>query len=235
MICNFSEFCTALLKAGFSGAIGGKDDGVFGLFRYGWGAEDENAVHWHTDDPDTDPWLWRVRVLIERQDIAYSKVFYRKAGYITEEWYPYFLAARRGGSQTFGDAYADGLYSRQSKRIFQILKENGPLPLQEIKTLGGFGREDKSRFDKALTDLQMGLFITMCGTAQKRNKNGEGYGWASTVFSTTEAFWSEEVFKKASALSPKEAENAIAEQIYLLNPNAAPKKIKKFICGSTII
>jgi hypothetical protein len=38
LIRNYDEFIEALLKAGFSGAIGGKDEGVFGLFRYGWGA-----------------------------------------------------------------------------------------------------------------------------------------------------------------------------------------------------
>ena len=35
MIRNFTEFCDELLKAGFSGTVGGKDDGVFALFRYG--------------------------------------------------------------------------------------------------------------------------------------------------------------------------------------------------------
>ena len=77
MIKNYNDFINALLNAGFSGAIGGKDDGVFGLFRYGWGAEDESSIHWHTGDPETDPWEWRMRVLNERSDIAYSKVFFR--------------------------------------------------------------------------------------------------------------------------------------------------------------
>jgi hypothetical protein len=36
MLRNYTEFITELQKAGFSGAVGGKDDGVFGLFRYGW-------------------------------------------------------------------------------------------------------------------------------------------------------------------------------------------------------
>ena len=97
MIRNYNEFISTLRKAGFSGSIGGKDEGVFNLFRYGWGAEEETGIQWHTDDPDTDPWQWRIRDLSERNDIAYSKVFFRKAGYITKEWYPFFLAARRGG------------------------------------------------------------------------------------------------------------------------------------------
>ena len=84
MIQNYNDFITALFETGFSGAVGGKDDGVFGLFRYGWGAEEETGIQWHTDDPNTDPWQWRIRVLNERDDIAYAKVFFRKAGYITK-------------------------------------------------------------------------------------------------------------------------------------------------------
>ena len=31
-------------------------------------------------DPETDPWEWRIRVLDERDDIAYAKLFYKKSG-----------------------------------------------------------------------------------------------------------------------------------------------------------
>ena len=230
MIRNYTEFCTGLIKAGFSGAIGGKDDGIFGLFHYGWGAEDDSQLHWHTGDPDTDPWEWRIRVLDERDGIAYSKVFFRKAGYITREWYPYFLAARRNGL-SFAEAYEDGLYSHFCKRIYDALQKSSPLPLHEIKLNAGFAKEDKAKFDKALTDLQMGLFITMCGRQQKRGKTGEEYGWASTMFCTVEAFWPEEVLEQASGISAEDAEKMITERIYLLNPNADGKKVKKFICG----
>ena len=127
MIKNYSDFIKELFAAGFSGAIGGRDDGVFGLFRYGWGAEDESSIYWHTGDPETDPWEWRMRVLNERKDIAYSKIFFRKAGYITKEWYPYFLAARRG-RKSFEEMYADGIYSNYAKRIYELLRENESLP-----------------------------------------------------------------------------------------------------------
>ena len=230
MIKNYDDFITSLFKAGFSGAIGGKDDGVFGLFRYGWGAEDESSIHWHTGDPETDPWEWRMRVLNERNDIAYSKVFFRKAGYITKEWYPYFLAARRNG-KSFEEMYADGIYSNYAKRIYEILRENDSLPFHEIKLLGGFDKKDASRFEKALTDLQMGLFITMSGMQQKVSRIGVEYGWFSTVFCTTERFWGRDVFNRASIMTAEEAEEKITERISELNPSADEKKIIKFIRG----
>jgi len=240
MIRNYTDFIAALLEAGFSGAVGGSDDGVFGLFRYGWGAEDESGVcfcshgeekpEWHSGDPDRDPWEWRMRVLDERDDISYSKVFFRKAGYITKEWYPYFLAARRGG-RTFEDAYSDGIASKYAKRIYDAVAEYGNVPFDEIKRLGDFKREEKSRFEKALCDLQMGLYITMCGQRQRVSQKGEEYGWSSTVFCTTESFWGQGVFDCAAGISAAEAEKAIMERILKLNPSADGKKIKKFIYG----
>jgi len=228
MIRNYNDFCRELLVAGFS-QFGGKGDGIVSLIRYGWGAE-QSDVHWYTGDPDTDPWEWRIRVLDERNDIAYSKVFFRKAGFITKEWYPYFIAARRNG-QNFDEAYSDGTVSHFAKRIYDLLRDNGSLPLHIIKSLGGFGKADKSRFDSAVTDLQMRLFITMNGKAQKISKTGEEYGWASTAFCTVEQFWPQEVFEKADKLTPEEASEAITERIYQLNPAADKKKISKFVLG----
>lgn len=230
MIKNYDDFITELLKVGFSGAVGGKDDGVCGLFRYGWGAVDESSLYWHTGDPETDPWEWRMRVLDERDDIAYSKVFFRKAGYITKEWYPYFLSARRGGT-TFVEEYADGTLSYFAKRIYEAVASNGRLPLHEIKLIAGFKRDDNSKFDTALTDLQMKLYLTMCGREQKFSQKGEPYGWSSTVFCTTETFWGSEVFDKAADIDEDEAVLAITERVLYLNPSAQESKIRKFVTG----
>ena len=230
MIRDWNDFCDELLIAGFS-VFGGNDEGVFGLIDFGWCEEPpESPIRWHTGDPDTDPWEWRMRVLAERDDISYGKVFFRKGGFITLEWYPYFLAARRCG-ETFAKAYGDGKQSHHAKRVFEVLSENGPLPSHEIKTLCGFGRGEQSRFEKALVDLQMGLYITICGQAQKRNRYGEEYGWNSTVFCVTEHFWAQDVFDQAERINAKDAEIAISEQARRLNPNADSKKLKRFIFG----
>jgi len=226
---EYNDFCEALLKAGFSLA-GGGNEGVFGLIPYNWNEEPPPGapIRWHTGNPDTDPWEWRMRVLDERRDIAYAKVFFRKGGYITKEWYPYFLAARRDG-MSLEDAYLDGRICQFAKRIYEAVSENGSLPLQEIKRIAGFSREDKSKFDRALVELQMKLYLTMCGRQTKLSKKGGEYGWSSTVFCTAEAFWGEDVFHKAAKLHVSEAVEAIREQILRLNPSAQEKKIAAFI------
>ena len=230
MIKNYNDFITELFKVGFSGAVFGKEDGVFGLFRYGWGAEEETGIEWFTGNQDTDPWQWRERVLNERDDIAYAKIFLRKGGYITKEWYPYFLAARRG-YKDFEDDYAAGIFSHAAKRIYDVVSERGSLPVDEIKRVAGFQRKEKSKFESALNDLQMRLYLTMKGVAYKVSSTGEQYGWGSMVYTTTENFWGEDLFNQASKIDPEDAVDKIAGRVLELNSYAEEKKIMKFIKG----
>ena len=98
MIRNFDDFVKALLDAGFS--MGGSNsEGMYSIIPWNWNEEPpyETSVRWHTGDAETDPWEWRIRVLDERNDIAYSKLFFKKSGFITKKWYPFFLAVRRAG------------------------------------------------------------------------------------------------------------------------------------------
>jgi hypothetical protein len=223
-IQNFEDFTSTLGQAGFS--IGSNnDEGIFSLYsRFG------DRIHWHTGNPETDPWEWRMRVLNERDDIAYAKVFFNKSGYITKEWYPYFLAVRRGGL-TFEDEYQDGTVSHFAKRVYRIIQENGNLPMHLIKRLGGFTKEDNSAVERALVELQMKMYITMCGHKRKVNQAGEEYGWYSSVFCTAESFFGNEVFEQEEHIREKEAVQKITDQIYWLNPAADARKIEKFIRG----
>ena len=230
-IHNYGDFITELLRAGFSPG-GGNSEGVFAVIPWSWleSAPYDTPVRWHTGDAETDPWQWRERVLDERDDIAYGKLFCRKSGYITREWYPHFFAARRG-NRSFDEDYADGLISQYAKRIYSEIEHGGAMPIHLIKQQAGFTREEKSRFDSAITELQMKMYITVCGRQQKLSNMGLEYGWASTVFCKTEDFFDGEVFEQAAVLSPPEAVERITARILTLNPTADSKKIAKFING----
>lgn len=230
-IKNYQDFVDELLAVGFSMG-GGNSEKVYAVVPWNWEQTPpyKTPVCWHTGDPETDPWEWRMRVLDERGDIAYAKMFFKKSGYITKVWYPHFLAVRRHGL-TFEEQYEDGLISHEAKRIYTLILEYGTLPLHAIKLLAGFGKEEKSAFDRALVELQMKLYITMCGRQQKLSKKGEEYGWSSTVFCTTERFFGDSVFEAAAKLEAKMASEELTEQIYRINPEADPKKVKKFILG----
>ena len=221
-IHNFGDFLDNLYKAGMS--MGGEnEEGVFALSRF-FGEE----ICWHTQQQKTDPWEWRMKVLHEKKDIAYGKFFFKKSGYITQEWYPYFYRIRRGNRE-LEEEYSAGNVTSYAKRIYELLVEYRELPLHLIKQYGGFSKEDKSKFDSAITELQMNFYITMCGNARKKSKKGEEYGWSSTVFCLTEDFFEGDVIKKALALSYEEAYENLEKQIFLLNPWADLGKVKKFI------
>ncbi len=228
-ITCYEDFVDELMRCGFSS--GGSDAEIFSLIPWSWQEEPpyETPVRWHTGDPRTDPWEWRMRVLDERRDIAYAKCFFRKSGYITRDWYPCFLAVRRKG-KSYEEAFDGGEISREADRIYRLIREHGALPVHMLKDLSGLEKR-KSAFDRALTELQMGLFITMCGRQQKLSRMGQEYGWSSTVFCTTEDFWGREVFEAAAALSPAEAVKRITARVFELNPQARPKRVAKFIEG----
>lgn len=231
MIQNYSDFCTDLLRAGFS-MSGGSNEGIYCVVPFNWNepAPYETPVHWHTGDIDTDPWEWRMRVLEERDDVAYAKLFFKKGGYITKEWYPYFLSARRK-NRLFEEEYELGTISQAAKQIYTVLTGYDCLSLHELKAQAGFNRENKAIFERALVELQMKLYITICGRQQKLSPQGEPYGWNSTVLCTTEQFWGHDVFDEAEHISFEEATEAITKQVLLLNPDALPRKINRFIHG----
>lgn len=231
MIQNYKDFIDTLKISGFS-LGGGNNEGIYSIIHWDWKEEPpyDTPVRWHTGDQETDPWEWRMRVLDEHLDIAYAKVFFKKSGYITKEWYPYFLAARRGG-QELEEEYQAGKLSLNAKKIYELIELYGVLPMHGLKELSGITKAEKSKFDRAVTELQMKLYITMCGRQQKLSKKGEEYGWHSTVFCRTEDFFDEEVFKQAADISTDEAVEKITTQVLHLNPQATIRKIKKFIEG----
>jgi len=231
MIKNYHDFCEELRKAGFS-VFGGNAEEIYGLIKHDWREEPTDyPLRWHTGDPETDPWEWRIRVVTEEKDIAYGKIFFRKGGFITKDWYPYFLAARRQG-RSFEEEYEEGLISHFAKRIYQVFdRQFDGLAFHEVKQLVGVSKEDAAKFERAIVELQMKLYLTVSGEKQKTTETGEGYGWPSMVFSTTEVFWGEEVFDEAVALRREDAIDEITNQILQLNPGAEQKKIRKFIGG----
>jgi len=231
MIQNYNDFLTTLLTAGFSLASGNAD-GIYAVMPWTWNEKPpyDTPVTWFCEDPDLSPWHWRMRVLEERNDIAYAKLFFKKSGYITQEWYPYFLAARRAGD-TFQETYESGLISHAAKRIYEVVEAGGVLPSHEIKQQAGFGKAEKSAFDRGLTELQMGMFITACGRQTKVSKTGKEYGMDSNMFCTTESFWGNYVFDRAAGIDQDEAYEKIHKRVLELNPQADEKKIRKFVFG----
>lgn len=224
MICNYNDFVQAILATGFTPG-GSNGEGVFTLVsRFG-----EN-VRWFTDDPDADPWNWRMRIVAERDDIAYGKFFFNKSGYITRAWLPYFYAVRRG-SDSFEEQYTGGLFSAYARRVYEAVRDNGAIAVHDIRRICGFTKIDNAKFEKALTELQMRLFLTVTGHTRRVSAKGE-YGWHVSVLDLPERHFGESLMEEADTLSTGEAAEAIGKRIAENNPDADAKQVRKFIYGS---
>lgn len=218
---NFGEFVDRVHEAGF--LPGTLDcEGAFSVE----GLRGEGVV-WHTGDDEHDPWQWRIRVLAETEDIAYGKFFSRKSGYITRDWLPRFIAARRR-AYSFDEMWQAGRVSRCAKKVYDLLREAPALASHDIRSLGNFAGEKKSALESALAELQMDMFITVCGEAQKISAEGEPYGWPGSVFCTVENFFAG-VEEEASALDPARAAEEIADRVRMFAPEVGPRTLKSLI------
>lgn len=184
------------------------------------------SEQWHTDLP-SDPWLWRINIEKDHK-AAYAKLFGKKPGFISLKWYPKFLSARRKG-RSFFELYSDGLLSNYAKQIYSLFEDHESLAVHEIKSLCGFTKELDSKYESAMCELQMGMFLTVNGTKQKINAKGESYGWPSTVYSTVEAWAGDRLIKESTGIKPEDAIDEIIMRIKEVTPYVETKKIRSFI------
>lgn len=180
---------------------------------------------WHTDLP-SDPWPWRIQIEQDHK-AAYGKLFDKKPGFISLKWYPKFLAARRKG-YSFSELYSQGLFSQYAKQIYILFEEHEILAAHEIKSLGGFTKELNAKFESAMGELQMGMFITGNGTKRKVNHKGEAYGWPSTAYSTVETWAGDKLMEEAERIKPQDAMDEIIQRIKEITPHARTTRLKRF-------
>jgi hypothetical protein len=181
---------------------------------------------WHTGLED-DPWLWRIKIEDDTK-AAYAKLFDKKPGFISPKWYPKFLAARRKG-RSFQEVYAEGILSNYAKQIYELFDGEKILAVHEIKALAGFTKEQNAKYESAMTELQMGMFITVRGTKQKVSAKGELYGWPSTAYATVETWAGEQLIEEANGIDPKDAMDEIIQRTKEIVPTADSKKMKRFL------
>lgn len=183
------------------------------------------AFDWWVDDPDRDPWAWRMKIAA-RDDIAYGKFFDRKAGFVSLAWFPDFANYRRNGYD-FEGLYEDGKMNGRAKKILDALKLDGDAVGLEMMS-GELRKKSaiEKGFDNAMIDLQMQSFLLISRFQQKRNKRGEEYGWHLPAFKTPETKWGYDAVNRISE-SPEASWNRIAEQIRRFYPSAEEAVIRK--------
>jgi hypothetical protein len=121
------------------------------------------------DDPDISRcWRWKDAALDKRQ-WYYGKVLRKRATLISLELLPVFYACSEnaGDLDDYLEEYRAGMMTAEAKWIYEALLEHGPLDTIRLRREAGMSaRSAKSRFDRALVELQVGLKVIPVGVAR---------------------------------------------------------------------
>jgi hypothetical protein len=121
------------------------------------------------DDPDISRcWRWKDAALDKRQ-WYYGKLLRRRATLVSLELLPVFYACgeNTGDLEDYLDEYRAGMMTAEAKWIYEALLEHGPLDTIRLRREAGMSATSaKSRFDRALVELQVGLKVIPVGVAR---------------------------------------------------------------------
>ncbi|NIN64863.1 MAG: hypothetical protein GTO63_09210 [Anaerolineae bacterium] len=127
------------------------------------------SVPMRHDDPDISRcWSWKDAALDKRQ-WYYGKLLRRRATLVSLELLPVFYACSEntGDLEDYLDEYRAGMMTAEAKWIYEALLEHGPLDTIRLRREAGMSATSaKSRFDRALVELQVGLKVIPVGVAR---------------------------------------------------------------------
>ena len=212
---------------------------LFGNGVTGFSAEEHTSVRgWWSGNPEDDPWEWREIIAAERE-IAYGKFFDNKAGFISLEWFPFFVNYRRSGYD-FDSRWEDGLANRREKKIMDFYlgeDKNGDTVFREerilsteLKKKAGFGgKNGEKNYPGIMTGLQMQTYLVISDFTRRRNKQGDEYGMTVSIPLTPEAMWGYDRVTAAYREEPEKSWERIMEHVKSLYPDAPEREIEKLI------
>ncbi len=204
-------------------------DGLLPFFSCGVGLSVEELTpgrYWFSGEVD-GPWEWRMEVA-RRGVVAYGKLFGKKAGLVSREWYPDLANYRRDGYD-FDARYEDGLAGHGEKRIVDLLAREGPMLSKDLKRAAGFGRDGAKGFDTVITRLQMQTYVTVHSFEYSVDRLGRPYGWGVAKYALTEDVLGEEVTRGAYGRDPAESKARLVDRLGLLCPRAFDDELERLI------
>jgi len=121
------------------------------------------------NDPDlSKSWGWKDRAL-GRRWWYYGKLLRRKATLVSLDLLPAFYACSEnyGSLDDYVEEYRAGTMTAEAKRVYEVLLEQGPLDTVRLRRESHMAAEgSKSRFERALVELQVGLKVLPIGVAE---------------------------------------------------------------------
>ncbi len=185
-------------------------------------------------------WEWKSPIIANWQ-AAYGKFFGGKAGYVSLEWLPDFINARRR-------AHPLSALGPDAKHILQVLRQHESLLSKQLKLASGFtlsrkrlkldvdghavvDRRNGTSFDATIAQLQMGTWVCIAAFEYQISKAGQPYGWGVARYCTPEAMYPAMADYKSlvAGRTPKQSRQRILAHIASLFPQATARQLEKVI------
>jgi hypothetical protein len=171
-------------------------------------------------------WGWKDEALGQRLWF-YGKLLRSRATLVSLDFLPNFYAL----SENYGDyeydyldEYRTGALSAEAKTIYEALLKNGALDAVRLRRESRLSAEaSKPRFEKALTELQVGLKVLPIGIAPVG-------AWRYAFIYELLPRWLPDLAERARAISRTEARRVIFDQ-YVHNVIAAPLAVIARVFG----
>jgi len=129
----------------------------------------ERPVPMEHDDADIGKcWGWKDESL-DKKWWYYGKLLRRRATLVSLGLLPYFyaLSENYGELNDYLEEYEAGMMTAEARAIYEALLEHGPLDTVRLRREAHMSAESaKARFERTLTELQVGLKVLPVGVAE---------------------------------------------------------------------
>ena len=185
------------------------------------------AEDWWTGNEDADPWEWR-RLIAESGKAAYGKFFSGKAGFISLEYLPLFIAFRRDCTD-FDVRWEEGEAAWREKRIMDCFEQRPEWFACDLKAAAGFGKDGEKNFSGVMTGLEMKTYLCIRDFRQRLSKQMRPFGWHVSVYSTPEEIFGEETVRSAYGLGTDAARERVMTRLEELYPRSTEEERRKLL------
>ncbi len=181
------------------------------LFEAVKGRRDAHINDW---DKDSDRvWVWKNDLPAARRAYYGKALAGGKPVFVSLKMLPYLYALN--ASDDLGEEYRRGQVSLEAKRIYDALRERGPVPTMMLRMIAGLDRaSDTMRYHHALEELQRRMAILPVGATIERG------AWPSQIFELVERWFPRQV-ARAHRLQMEEARRALVRR-YMQTVIACP-------------
>ena len=183
------------------------------------------------------PWEWKGPVISEG-DCVYGKFFSKKAGFVSNRWFPDFANVRRDGYD-FDARTEDGLSSWSDQYLYSIISSRHSILSRDAKILGGYVKPKKDGkdawqprkgFDTSITRLQMQCYVIISDFEYERSKTGEFYGWGIARYAIPEEYPGKKKFTdKVYRHTVEESRRRILKHLASVLPETDETLLKRLI------